>query len=141
LNGNYRRLNGLALGDDFGRNFWKPAASQCGSDAARLKEIHCLVTPRDLTSEKAGLKYRKIPANRSLRVFYEGDASGFMTSKPFSHPQNADKQPCKHPRVQIVSREADAEFVECLDCREIFESSELKDMSIEENAEGEAQEP
>jgi hypothetical protein len=31
--------------------------------------------------------------------------------------------------------------VECLECREIFESSELKDMSIEESAEGEAQEP
>jgi hypothetical protein len=63
-----------------------------------------------------------------------------MTSKPFSHLQNTGKQPCKHPRVQIVSREEDAEFVECLECREIFESSELKDMSIEESAEGEAQE-
>jgi hypothetical protein len=30
--------------------------------------------------------------------------------------------------------------VECLECREIFESSELKDMSIEESAEGEVQE-
>ncbi len=39
---------------------------------------------------------------------------------------------CKHPRVQIVSREEDAEFVECLLCGEIFESSEFKDMSIEE---------
>jgi hypothetical protein len=63
-----------------------------------------------------------------------------MTSKPFSHPQNADQQPCKHPRVQIVSREEDAEFVECLECREIFESSELKDMSIEESAEAESPE-
>jgi hypothetical protein len=62
-----------------------------------------------------------------------------MTTKPFSHPQNA-KPPCKHPRVQIVSREEDAEFVECLECREVFEASELKDMSIEESAEGEAQE-
>jgi len=84
----------------------------------------------------------RIPGNSRESVppvFHEGDASGFMTSKPFSHPQNADKQPCKHPRVQIVSREEDAEFVECLECREIFESSELKDMSIEERAEGEAQ--
>jgi transcriptional regulator of NAD metabolism len=62
-----------------------------------------------------------------------------MTSKPSPHPQNV-KKPCKHPRVQIVSREEDAEFVECLECREVFESSELKDMSIEETAEGEAQE-
>jgi len=42
--------------------------------------------------------------------------------------------------VQIVSREEDAEFVECLECREIFESSELKDMSIEESTDGEIQE-
>jgi len=40
---------------------------------------------------------------------------------------------CKHPRVQVVSREEDAEFVECLECGEIFESSEFKDMAIEEN--------
>lgn len=39
---------------------------------------------------------------------------------------------CKHPRVQIVAREEDTEFVECLECREIFESSEFKDMAIEE---------
>jgi len=63
-----------------------------------------------------------------------------MTSKPLPHPQNARKQPCKHPRVQIVSRDEEAEFVECLECREIFESSELKDMSIEERVEKEAEE-
>jgi transcriptional regulator of NAD metabolism len=63
-----------------------------------------------------------------------------MTSKPFPQPQNAGQQPCKHPRVQIVSREEDAEFLECLECREIFEASELRDMSIEENIEGDAQE-
>jgi hypothetical protein len=40
---------------------------------------------------------------------------------------------CKHPRVQIVAREEDSEFVECLECREIFESSEFKDMAIEES--------
>ena len=40
--------------------------------------------------------------------------------------------PCRHPRVQIVSRDEDAEFVECLECREVFESSEFKDMAIEE---------
>jgi hypothetical protein len=40
---------------------------------------------------------------------------------------------CKHPRVQIVSRDADSEYVECLECGEVFESSEFKDMAIEEN--------
>jgi hypothetical protein len=59
-----------------------------------------------------------------------------MTSKPFD-PKN---RPCKHPRVQIVSRDEDAEFVECLECREVFESSELRDMSIEESTESDSQE-
>ncbi len=47
-------------------------------------------------------------------------------------------QQCRHTRVQIVSRDEDAEFVECLDCREIFESSEFKDMAIEEQDTDEA---
>lgn len=63
-----------------------------------------------------------------------------MTSKPLPQPQDSKNQPCKHPRVQIVSRDEDAEFVECLECREIFESSELKDMSIEERSESESRE-
>jgi len=40
---------------------------------------------------------------------------------------------CKHPRVKIVAREEDAEFVECLECGEVFESSEFRDMQIEES--------
>ena len=40
---------------------------------------------------------------------------------------------CKHPRVQILSREEDAEFVECLECGEIFQPSEFKDMAIEDS--------
>jgi Zn ribbon nucleic-acid-binding protein len=40
---------------------------------------------------------------------------------------------CKHPRVKVVAREEDAEFVECLECGEVFESSEFKDMDIEES--------
>jgi hypothetical protein len=57
-----------------------------------------------------------------------------MTSKPPVPRQSVDKsQPCKHPRVQIVSRDDEAEFVECKECGEIFESSEFKDMNIEES--------
>jgi len=52
-------------------------------------------------------------------------------SSPFPE-KNSNMAPCKHPRVQIVAREEDAEFVECLECREIFESSEFRDMAIEE---------
>jgi hypothetical protein len=47
-------------------------------------------------------------------------------------------QPCRHPRVQIVARQDDTEFFECLECREVFESSELKDMDIEDSFANEA---
>ncbi len=56
-----------------------------------------------------------------------------LTSPESLHPVNPPvPQACRHPRVQIVSRDEDSEFVECLECREIFESSEFKDMDIEE---------
>jgi len=62
-----------------------------------------------------------------------------MTSKSPATPQNVSAmQPCKHLRVQIVSRDEDSEFVECKECGEIFESSEFKDMSIEERTRDEA---
>ena len=54
---------------------------------------------------------------------------------PSQPPQSARKvsrDQCKHPRVQIVSRDKDAEYVECEECGDVFESSEFKDMAIEE---------
>jgi len=42
---------------------------------------------------------------------------------------------CNHPRVRIVSRDEDAEYVECEECREIFESAEFRDMEIESKEE------
>ena len=56
------------------------------------------------------------------------------TSRP-SQPteKSSDMALCKHPRVTIVAREEDAEFVECLECGEVFESSEFKDMDIEDS--------
>ena len=44
---------------------------------------------------------------------------------------------CKHPRVRIVSRQEDTEFVECLECGEVFDSEEFNDMEIEETVEAE----
>ena len=47
--------------------------------------------------------------------------------------------PCSHPKVQVVSRDDDAEYVECLECREVFESSEFQDMAIEEKIDSETE--
>ena len=57
--------------------------------------------------------------------------------RPEQRASMADQ--CKHPRVRIVAREEDAEFVECLECGAVFESSEFKDMAIEEATEGDAE--
>jgi hypothetical protein len=54
------------------------------------------------------------------------------TSKPVPPPDTVAPEPCKHPRVQIVSRDEDAEYVECKECGDVFESSEFKDMAKEE---------
>ncbi|MEO6966094.1 MAG: hypothetical protein ABI076_09395 [Acidobacteriaceae bacterium] len=39
---------------------------------------------------------------------------------------------CQHPRVRVLTHEKDAEFVECLECGEVFDSHEFTDMAIEE---------
>ena len=38
---------------------------------------------------------------------------------------------CKHPKVRVVAREEDAEYVECQECGEVFDSDEFRDMAIE----------
>ena len=54
------------------------------------------------------------------------------TSQPPQPSPKASREQCKHPRVQIVARDEDAEYVECKECGEVFESSEFKDMALEE---------
>jgi len=56
-----------------------------------------------------------------------------MPSQPVQPAkQRVSPDQCKHPQVQIVSRDEDSEYVECKECGEIFESSEFRDMAIEE---------
>lgn len=55
-----------------------------------------------------------------------------MSPIPPASPPKISPEHCKHPRVQVVSRDEDAEYVECKECGEVFESSEFKDMAIEE---------
>lgn len=47
---------------------------------------------------------------------------------------------CKHPKVRVVAREEDAEYVECQDCGEVFDSTEFQDMAIEEDPGSEPEE-
>jgi hypothetical protein len=37
--------------------------------------------------------------------------------------------PCKHTRTQLVAKDQDAEYLECLDCGAILEGDELGESS------------
>jgi hypothetical protein len=39
---------------------------------------------------------------------------------------------CKHPKVRVVAREEDAEFVVCQVCGEVFDSAEFADILNED---------
>jgi hypothetical protein len=84
-----------------------------------------------LTRDCAGLKYGQI-TNLISRPLGQANPAFMTPIPPSAVPEKNKMSECKHPRVQIVSRDEDAEFVECLECREIFESSEFKDMNIEQ---------
>jgi hypothetical protein len=34
---------------------------------------------------------------------------------------------CKHTRTQLIAKDSDAQYVECLDCGAILEAGELKE--------------
>ncbi len=40
-----------------------------------------------------------------------------------------DAAPCRHTRTKLIAKDSDAEYVECLDCGAIVESSEVPDPS------------
>jgi len=62
----------------------------------------------------------------------QGSPESMTTSHPPQSPTKTRRELCKHPQVQIVSRDEDAEYVECKECGEVFESSEFKDMALED---------
>ncbi|MFB3825131.1 MAG: hypothetical protein ACE15B_00130 [Bryobacteraceae bacterium] len=43
--------------------------------------------------------------------------------------------PCEHPRTTVIARRDGVDYVECLDCREIFEAEDLEPVTVEEQEE------
>jgi len=42
---------------------------------------------------------------------------------------------CQHNRTEIIARREGVEYVECLDCRQIFEAEDLEAVTVEEEDE------
>src|ERR1700679_454932 len=82
---------------------------------------------------RTAAKYRKFEERASSLSRFESSINLMTPSQPRQSPEKkVTPDQCKHPRVQIVSRDEDSEYVECQECGDVFESSELKDMAIEE---------
>ncbi len=43
---------------------------------------------------------------------------------------------CEHTRTQVISHDGNGEYVECLDCKEIFESGDLDESRPKEDFPG-----
>ncbi|HEX2713354.1 MAG TPA: hypothetical protein VHM88_14235 [Candidatus Acidoferrales bacterium] len=41
----------------------------------------------------------------------------------------ADPTTCKHSRTQLIAKDQDAEYVECLECGAILEAGEVDELS------------
>jgi Zn ribbon nucleic-acid-binding protein len=42
---------------------------------------------------------------------------------------------CDHPRTEIIARRDGVDYVECLDCRQIFEAEDLEPATVEDKEE------
>ena len=42
---------------------------------------------------------------------------------------------CDHNRTQIIARRNGVDYVECLDCRQVFEADDLEPVKVEEDDE------
>ena len=75
---------------------------------------------------------------QQILVFNSGK-DGYNLAERAVYSTDSEAMPiiCKHPRVRIVSRHDDTEFVECMGCGEVFDSEEFRDMELEETVEPE----
>jgi len=42
---------------------------------------------------------------------------------------------CEHNRTEIIARRDGVDYVECLDCRQIFEAEDLEQVTVEDEEE------
>lgn len=42
---------------------------------------------------------------------------------------------CNHNRTQVIARRDGVDYVECLDCRQIFEADDLEPVTVEDEDE------
>jgi hypothetical protein len=51
----------------------------------------------------------------------------------FSSTRSVMQAACDHNRTQIIARRDGVDYIECLDCRQIFEAEDLEPVKVEED--------
>jgi|SRR5271165_209702 len=123
---------------DSSRNFHQKWVCNCPKDSYNLADRAPIAIPSWLNPNAP----RQAALTAGRRLTLPATATGGRGPEG-AHPMGVvegDEAPrtmasaCRHPRVRIVSRHEDTEFVECLECGEIFDSEEFRDMEIEDTA-------
>jgi len=64
------------------------------------------------------------PLDKAFRIIRINPKSCFM-----------QQHACEHNRTEIIARRDGVEYLECLDCRQIFEAEDLEPVTVEEEDE------
>ena len=40
---------------------------------------------------------------------------------------------CEHKRIQVIARRDGVDYVECMDCRQIFEAEDLEPVAVDDD--------
>ena len=57
--------------------------------------------------------------------------SGFIRINPISLMEPV----CQHNRTEVIARRAGVDYMECVDCRLIFEAEDLEPVTVEDDEE------
>ena len=68
--------------------------------------------------------YMKFPLDKGTAIIKINPISVFM-------------QPCEHTRTVIIARRDGVDYVECLDCRQVFEAEDLEPVTVDKDDEEE----
>jgi hypothetical protein len=79
-------------------------------------------------------------AGAPQRTFQVGAPAGIVTDSalPESYIRISEsiatmKKPCRHTRVDVIAKDKNGKFLECLDCGDILEAEELEETEPRED--------
>ena len=111
------------------RRFIKKSVCNRAKGGYNLAERAPIAIPEQPYPHASTLKWKQL---RGGRASTDTERERALESAGEQQAQRTMATACRHPKVRVVSRHDDTEFVECLECGEVFDSEEFRDMEIED---------